>query len=1242
MSNEDKLRHFLKEMTKDLRQTRQRLQDVEAKNHEPIAIVGMTCRFPGGIASPEALWEFVSAGGDAVADFPGDRDWDLDDLFDPVGRSGASATRYGGFLHDIADFDAGLFGISPREAIAMDPQQRLLLETSWEVFERAGIPAEAVKGSATGVFIGTNGQDYATLLSAARDEVQGHLGTGSAASVISGRLAYTFGLEGPTATVDTACSSSLVALHLAVQALRNGECSLALAGGVTIMTTPSTFVELSAQGGLAPDGRSKAFAAGADGTGWGEGVGMLLVERLSDAERNGHQVLAVVRGSAVNQDGASNGLTAPHGPSQRRVIRAALANARLAASDIDAVEAHGTGTKLGDPIEAQALLDTYGQDRDRPLWLASVKSNLGHTQAAAGIAGVMKMVMAMRHGVLPRTLHVDEPTPHVDWSAGAVRVLTENTAWPEDDRPRRVGVSAFGVSGTNAHVIVEQPPVEAEAEPALPRAGASAVPWIVSGHGETGLRAQAAQLAAVADTLDPSDVGRTLATTRSALSHRAVVIGSGREELLYGLSALAAGEPAANVVDGVAGPDSGVVFVFPGQGSQWAGMAVELLETSPVFARRFAECSAVLEPYYDWSIEDVVRGVPTAPSLDLIEVVQPVLFTVMLSLAELWASYGVKPSAVVGHSQGEIAAACVAGALSLDDAAKIVVLRSRLFAETLVGRGAIASVALPADQLAARIEPWGERLTVAGVNGPTAATVAGDPESLEEFVAACVEEGVRARVVPATVASHSPQVEPLRERLMELLAEVTPRRADVPFYSTVTGGLLDTTGLDADYWFRNARMPIDFVGALRSLFADGYRVFVESSSHPALATSIQDTAEAADEQVVVTGSLRRGEGGLARFFSSLARLHVEGVRVDWLPAFAGAGRVELPTYAFQRERYWLAPVPGRGDASSLGLGALDHPLLGATVTLPASGGCVLTGRLSQATHRWLGDHALSGVVLLPGTGFVELALQAGLLFGCDVVDELTLEGPLVLPEHGAIEVQVSIGDTDEDGRRPVSVYSCREGEWLRHASGVLSSAADDEHTPQSWPPADAERIDVGDLYPSLAERGYAYGPVFQGLRAAWRRGHEVFAEIVVPEEARGDAARCAVHPALLDAALHGIRFGDFVSDDAQAYVPFSWSGVTLHAVGATTLRVVLSPAGPDTIALRATDTTGAPVVSARSLALRPVTAQQLHDARGGTPDSLFRLEWTHWRECPLPQPNTPTLTDLTELAPDENTPPAWL
>ncbi|NIY70589.1 type I polyketide synthase, partial [Streptomyces malaysiensis] len=668
MANEQTLRDYLKWVTADLHQTRQRLREFEEREQEPIAIVGMGCRYPGGVAQPEDLWRLVESGGDAISEFPEDRGWDVAGIYDPdPDRAGKSYVREGGFVDSVADFDPGFFGISPREALAMDPQQRLLLETSWEAIERVGIDPETLRGSGTGVFIGTTGQNYGNLFVNA-EGVEGQLLTGGAASVISGRISYVLGLEGPAVTVDTACSSSLVALHLACQSLRRRECTAALAGGATVISTPEAFVAFSRQRGLAPDGRCKSFAGAADGTGWSEGVGVVVLERLSDAQRNGHPVLAVVRGSAVNQDGASNGLTAPNGPSQQRVILGALASAGLSPVDVDAVEAHGTGTTLGDPIEAQALLATYGQGRDpeRPLWLGSIKSNMGHSAAAAGVAGVIKMVMAMRHGVLPRTLHVDEPTRNVDWSSGHVRLLTEAREWSVSDRPRRAGISSFGMSGTNAHVIIEQAPeapsatepeTESEAKGSTPP---PVVPWVVSGRSVAALRDQAARLASQVEerlgVLSISDVGFSLVVSRSGFEHRAVVLGGSGGELVGGLGAVVSG--GSGVVRGVVGRVDRVVMVFPGQGSQWVGMAVGLLESSSVFAAAMGECAAALSGFVGWSLLDVLGD---EVALGRVDVVQPVLWAVMVSLAEVWRSCGVSPAAVVGHSQGEIAAACVAG-----------------------------------------------------------------------------------------------------------------------------------------------------------------------------------------------------------------------------------------------------------------------------------------------------------------------------------------------------------------------------------------------------------------------------------------------------------------------------------------------------------------------------------------------------------------------------------------------------
>uniref|UniRef100_A0AAU3GVI0 SDR family NAD(P)-dependent oxidoreductase n=1 Tax=Streptomyces sp. NBC_01401 TaxID=2903854 RepID=A0AAU3GVI0_9ACTN len=1188
-----------------------------AAEDDPIAIVAMSCRYPGGAVTPDALWQLVTEERDAVSEFPADRGWDTEALFGAEpGASGTSYVHEGGFLYDSAEFDAAFFGISPREALAMDPQQRLLLETSWEAVERAGIDPEALRGSRTGVFTGVMFHDYASRLTRTPEEVEGYLATGSAGSVASGRVAYTFGFEGPAITVDTACSSSLVALHLAVAALRRGECDMALAGGVALMATPEVFVEFSRQRGLAEDGRCKSFAAGADGTGWGEGAGVLLVERLSDARRNGHPVLAVIRGSAVNQDGASNGLTAPNGPSQERVIRQALATAGLSPAEVDTVEAHGTGTTLGDPIEAQALLATYGQNREQPLQLGSLKSNIGHAQAAAGVGGIIKMVLAMRHGILPRTLHIDEPTPHVDWTSGAVELLTEARQWPETGRPRRAGVSSFGVSGTNAHVILEQAPENKETATAdTGETTPGALPFLISAKTEQALRAQAGRLRDHLDTT-PEPTGltalaHTLATSRTQFTHRATVITEDRHELTTALQALADGELPASVVTGTADVTGKTVFVFPGQGSQWTGMAVELMDTEPVFADHIDQCAQALAEFTDWNLTDVLRATNNAPGYDRVDIVQPALWAVMVSLAALWRTHGVQPHAVIGHSQGEIAAATVAGALTLQDGARIIALRSQTLT-TLTGHGGMALISLPAEQI--NLTPWHNRISIAAINGPTTTIVSGDADALDELQATLDTQGTHNRRIKVDYASHSTHVEQIREKLLTLLAPITPHPTEVPFYSTVDNAWTDTTTLDATYWYRNLRQTVQLQPAVQELTAQGHDLFIEISPHPVLTGAIEDTLH--DSPARALGTLRRDEGGNRRFLTSLAQAHTHGAQVDWPRLFTGGQRIDLPTYAFQRSRYWLDTMAVTADVTTAGLSTTEHPLLGAATPLADGHGHLLTGLLSRHTHPWLADHTVMGTALLPGTAFLELAIRAGDEVNCGLLDELTLEAPLILPEQGGIQLQVAVGEADSAGMRPVSLHSrpqdaATDGPWTRHASGTLSPAA--PTTPADltqWPPAGAEPLPVEDLYDRLAAD---YGPAFQGVRAAWRRGDEVFSEVVLAEEVTDRAGRYGLHPALLDAALHTMDLGAVrhSQETAEGHLAFSWSGVCLHTAGATALRVRLSPAGLDSVALEAHDEHGVPVVSVQGLTVRPVSTEQLRAAPSGPAgDSLFLVDWT--------------------------------
>ncbi|MGW6293292.1 type I polyketide synthase [Streptomyces sp. NPDC055058] len=1256
VADDDKYVEYLKRVTGELRQTRRKLREVEDRSREPIAIVAMSCRFPGGVRTPEDLWRLVDEGGDAIGPLPEDRGWDIADRYDPdPDRPGTFSTREGGFLEDAASFDAAFFGMSPREALATDPQQRILLEASWEVLERAGIRPQSLRGSDTGVFVGAATSGYGQGPVEVPEDVHGLMLAGNATSVASGRISYVLGLEGPTVTVDTACSSSLVALHWAVQALRAGECDLAMAGGVAVMATPGLLFEFSRQRGLAPDGRCKAFADSADGTGWSEGVGLLLVERLSDARRNGHPVLAVVRGSAVNSDGASNGLTAPNGPAQRRVIEQALANAGITAADVDAVEAHGTGTTLGDPIEAQALLATYGRAKnaEQPLFLGSLKSNLGHTQAAAGVAGVIKTVMALQHGRLPRTLHVDTPSTHVDWDAGHVRLLTEPADWPvTEGRPRRAAVSSFGISGTNAHTILEAAPEETE-EPGdaeeAPAARLPLAPWLLSARGADALRGQAARLLGHAEAHpgdDPQVTARALATTRQSFEHRAVVLAESTDATRDALAALAAGEEHPAVVTGRA-LRGATAFLFSGQGAQRPGMGRELYLSFPAFAHPFDEICDHLDSELGVSLRDVVLdGAPDDETLRETGLAQPALFAIEVALFRLMESWGVVPKYVLGHSLGELSAAHVAGVWSLPDACRLVAARGRLM-QALPQGGAMVAVEAAEDEVTALLAPHGDAVSVAAVNGPRATVISGDAAAVEAVAAELGARGRTTRRLRVSHAFHSGRMDAVLDDFRAVAETVTAHKPRLTVVSNLTGRPATADELaSADYWVRHLRHAVRFADGVDWLAAHGVTRYLELGPDATLTALARTCLPDDTTERVCVPLLRKDRPEAATLLAGVATAHAHGVPVD-LDALLGHDpadpRIDLPTYAFARDRYWLRPALTTADVTGAGLTGTGHPLLGAVVRVADDDRVLLTGHVSTRAQPWLADHTVSGAVLLPGTAFVELVLRAGDEVGCGLLDDLTLEAPLVLPEDTGVQLQIALGALESAGRRPVSVYARPDADddspWTRHATAVLAPTPAEPATGlTAWPPADAQPVSLDGFYEGLAAQGYQYGLVFQGLRAAWRSGDTWYAEITLPEDQHRDAARYGLHPALLDAALHAQLTGDGTDGSGGGLgLPFAFSGVSLHAVGATELRVRLDRGSSGAVRLTLADGAGDPVATVDSLVSRPLTDGALRAPRPAD-SALYAVRWS---AVELPEAPDTDGWRLAGQEPADGLVPAW-
>ncbi|WP_323748124.1 SDR family NAD(P)-dependent oxidoreductase [Catenulispora rubra] len=1212
MPDSEQLLEYLKRVTGDLYRAHERLEQYEQQASEPLAIVGMACRLPGGVTGPEQLWTLLAGGGDAIGEFPDNRGWDLAHLFDPdPDHQGTSYTRQGGFLHEAGEFDPGFFGMSPREATATDPQQRLLLELAWETLEDAHIDPTTLRGSQTAIYAGLIVQDYAVQGGQSSNEFEGYRITGDNASVATGRVAYSLGLSGPAVTVDTACSSSLVAVHLAGQALRNRECDLALVGGVTVMAAPTLFVEFSRQRGLSVDGRCKAFAEAADGTGWAEGAALLLLERLSDARANGHRIHALIRGSAINQDGASNGLTAPNGPAQQRVIATALANAGLAPADIDVIEAHGTGTTLGDPIEAGALNAAYRErPHDRPLYLGSLKSNIGHTQAAAGAAGIIKMVQAMQHGTIPQTLHVDAPSHHIDWEAGPLELLTSSADWPDTGAPRRAGISAFGVSGTNAHVIVEEAPLSPVADAAEAGDGGT-LPTVlpVSARGGSALREAGARLAQLLDQPRPpalSDIAHTLTHGRAQLPDRAIVLATGHEQARHALLALADGTEHPDLIVGNAANAATVCYLFSGQGSQRPGMAAGLYHVFPAFKQAFDEACEACDQYLEHPLAPVVlsaQGSPEAELLATTAYTQPALFAVHTALFRLLHTLTPAPALVAGHSIGELSAAHAAGILTLTDAAKLICARARLM-HTMPAGTMLTAHAGPE-----RIEELlldHPDVDIAAHNTPAATTLAGPPEAMTALAGALQQSGIRTRTLHTAHAYHSRATEAILAEFRTVAESVSWRAPAIPLVTATPEPATAEQLADPEFWTQQIRRPVHFHQAIAHTQSVGATGYLELGPDTTLTTLVKATLGAAPD--VWAASTLHPEGPDTRtLYTAIAHLHTHGTPITCPPA-EPAQHTDLPTYPFQHQYHWLPAAKKAGARpEDLGLTPVTHPLL--TVRADAPDGTVhYTGRIEPDQPDWIPDHAIGDTPVLPGAAVLDLALTCVAEHGHTFVDELTLHAPITVAQ--TTQLHITLTPPDPDGRRTLTVHGRQLADqpWSLHATAVTGAKGEraDPAVPETADSASGwQQVDLDQLYPALTARGYHYGPAFQAVAEAHTDPASgrtrTLSRLADGQSHQG----YTVHPTLLDAAFHP-QAAPGATDTGQILLPYSYSGISLHGRPGAELHTVMNP-GPDdnTLTLSATGAGDAPALTIQAIHLRPTALQNL---TGAPP--MLHLVWT--------------------------------